>query len=301
MNVQPIPVNSIAPPLFNSRIVGIGNTQLSDTTLSSLAESIKVRQLEPIGVTPDGETAGRYRLLYGSRRLAAAKLAGLETIAADVQLPTSEADEILANGVENMQRKDLTTYEQARLCAELRKHKLTGKQVAAALGISVAHASNLAVCFEKLPAGILLAWKEQQPATDMNFLRSIVTKKVDGKTVDATVEEMTAAYNERVDALAPIAADQEDHSEEDEDDDDDNVSTRGETAGAPPPKKFIVPKERYRELLKALQAVRAATMTIDAVRYLVGDIEKIRGVPIGAAKKVEPKADKKTDTKKKGK
>jgi len=273
MNVQTIPVALIDPPLFNSRLPeNLGTKE----ELTSLGNSLKVKQLAPIGVVALNG-GSRFRLVDGSRRLAAAKLVGMETIAADVDAAATDADEIVQNGIENMQRRDLTTFEQARYCAKLRELKLSGKEAAAKLGMSPMYLSNLAICYERLPDDIKTAWQKGEPATDINFLRSIVTKEVDGKKVDATHDDMRALYNERVQSLTAVDGEEE---EEDEEEDDDETPA-AEKAGAPAPKKFTVYKERYKALLKALRSVRASQMTIDACRYLVGDIEKIRGVPIG--------------------
>jgi hypothetical protein len=222
----------------------------------------------------------------------AAKVVGLKTLNAEV-LPAdmTEAEEALANGIENMQRRDLTTFEQARLCAKLREKKMSGKQAAAELNLSQQHISNLAICYEQLPDIIKDAWRDGKPGTDMNFLRSIVTKEEGGKRTGATEAEMIAAYNERVASLAPVEGEEEEDEEEEEDKDPD-MSEKG---GAPiPPEKFTVYKTRYRALLKALRAVRASQMTIDTARYLVGDIEKIRGVPIESPKPKKQEPEKKT-------
>ena len=277
MNVQTIQVALIDPPLFNSRLAG--NEGYSAESLKLLGESLRGQQLQAVIVRQTNEGT-RYRLIAGSRRVAAAKTVGLETVVADVIMhDLTEAEEALLNGVENSQRKDLTTYELARLCAELRKRGLKGKDVAEQLGISIQHASNLAICFEKLPEVIHVGWRQGVSGTDVTFLRSIITKKDnDGKTVDATSSEMVAAYNERRASLESVNGDEEEDEEEDEEDE-------SETAGAPAPKKFTVSKERYRTLLKALRAAKAPQVAVDAARYLVGDIEKIRGITMGDAPK----------------
>lgn len=286
MNVQQIEISLIDPPLFNSRLAeNTGN----DDELKALGDSLKERQLQPIAVVAIKEgTADRYRLVFGSRRLAAAKLVGLTSISADVQTGVSEADEAVSNGIENVRRRDLTTFEQARLCAKLRELKLTGPEVGNRLGLSKQHVSNLALCYEHLPAEVKKAWKDGAQGTDLNFLRSIITKEVDGKKVTSTPDEMKSAYWERLEALEEVTGEEEDEEEDGETDTDDGT----ETAGAPAAKKFTVYKERYKKLLKALRAVRASQMCIDACRYLVGDIEKIRGVPVGDDKAPTKKTDK---------
>ena len=296
MNVQSISVALIDPPLFNSRLSDNAGTA---DELRALGNSIKQRQLEPICVIARADT-GRYRLVFGSRRLEASKLVGLTDIDADVLQSATDAGEVLANGVENVQRRDLTTFEQARLCAKLRELKMSGKEVSAQLGLSVQHVSNLAICYEHLPQAIKDAWQKGEPGTDMNFLRSIITTEVDGKKSQASEAQMTTAYQERVQALTAVDGDEEEEEEEE----DEETPASEERGGAPiPAQKFTVYKLRYKQLLKALHAVRASQMCIDSVRYLVGDIGKIRGVNIEppTPKKIEKPETVKVETKKKGK
>ena len=86
-----------------------------ETRLRELAESMRVRgQLQPVLAKPDGT------LLAGERRLRAAPLAGLTellTIITDRMLSDTEIKLIALT--ENMQREDLTGYEQWLGCAEL--------------------------------------------------------------------------------------------------------------------------------------------------------------------------------------
>lgn len=286
--IQSIELSLIDPPLFNSRLTENLGT---DAELKQLGDSLKERQLQPIGVVlhSDGK---RYRLVWGSRRTAAAKSVGMETIAADVLEDFSEADEAIANGIENVRRKDLSTFETARLAAHLRDLKMSLDQVAAKLGLSKQHVSNLAICFQQLPAEVKKAWKDQEPGTDMTFLRAIVTKDANGKKVSATPEEMIAAWNERKESLAEVSGEEEE-DEEDEEDDDDGT----ETASAPAPQRYSVHKDRYRNLLRVLRKIKAAQITIDVCRYLVGDIEKVRGVPIGDDKAPTKKNNTNKETK----
>lgn len=88
--------------------------------VTELAESIKVNGvLQNLTVVPligeitkkwDGES---YRVIIGHRRLAAAKLAGLEELPC-VVVEMSEREQLSTMLTENMQRSDLTVYEQAQ-------------------------------------------------------------------------------------------------------------------------------------------------------------------------------------------
>ena len=66
------------------------NSRVDLGDLNELVESIRaLGVLEPIGVRP--ALAGRYVVLFGSRRVAAGRLAGLETIPATVRLEADAA------------------------------------------------------------------------------------------------------------------------------------------------------------------------------------------------------------------
>lgn len=87
--------------------------------LTELAESIKVNGvLQNLTVVPIyGELThdfiGKYTVVIGHRRLAAAKLAGIETVPCIVSDMTG-VKQIRTMLTENMQRTDLTVYEQAQ-------------------------------------------------------------------------------------------------------------------------------------------------------------------------------------------
>lgn len=109
--IQYISVHKISPHPDNPR------KDLGD--LSELAESIKAQGiLQNLTVVPYiGEVTGEpieglYRAVIGHRRLAAAKLAGLEEVPcviSNMKLHEQVATMLL----ENIQRSDLTIYEQA--------------------------------------------------------------------------------------------------------------------------------------------------------------------------------------------
>lgn len=87
--------------------------------LTELAESIKVSGvLQNLTVVPiygelTHEFNGKYTVVIGHRRLAAAKLAGIETVPCIVSDMTG-MQQIRTMLTENMQRSDLTVYEEAQ-------------------------------------------------------------------------------------------------------------------------------------------------------------------------------------------
>lgn len=80
--------------------------------LSELAESIKAKGIfQNLTLVPRDEDT--YTVIIGHRRLAAAKLAGLETVPCAI-VEMSERDQLATMLLENMQRADLTVFEQAQ-------------------------------------------------------------------------------------------------------------------------------------------------------------------------------------------
>lgn len=79
--------------------------------VSELAESIKANGiLQNLTVVPDGD--GNYTVVIGHRRLTAARQAGIEYVPCAV-VEMSDEEQLSTMLTENMQRSDLSVYEQA--------------------------------------------------------------------------------------------------------------------------------------------------------------------------------------------
>ena len=105
--------------------------------LSELAASVKAKGvLEPILVRPIGQNGERYRIISGERRFRASQEAGLHEIPAVImEVEEDEALEIAL--VENLQRKDLTPFEEAEGYNALGElHGYTQEQISDAVGKS---------------------------------------------------------------------------------------------------------------------------------------------------------------------
>ncbi|MBC7819948.1 MAG: ParB/RepB/Spo0J family partition protein [Planctomycetaceae bacterium] len=88
--------------------------QFDEAELLRLGESLKVKQLQPVLCQPDGT------IIAGERRLRAATLVGMTHLEAKIADEPLSASEIRVwQLIENMQRADLTGYEQWLGCAEL--------------------------------------------------------------------------------------------------------------------------------------------------------------------------------------
>ena len=101
-----ISVNDIFPHADNPR------KELGD--LSELADSIREKGImQNLTVVRDEEFDGLYTVIIGHRRLEAAKLAGLSEVPCVIADMTPK-EQIATMLLENMQRSDLTVYEQAQ-------------------------------------------------------------------------------------------------------------------------------------------------------------------------------------------
>jgi len=111
--------------------------------IAGLAATIAERGLlQPLGVVSVG--GGRYRVVYGGRRRAAAEQLGLEQIPCIV-LDVDDPDLLLRQLIENVQRQDLNDVEQARAYARLRARIVEerGKQPESELDDAVGTAVGL--------------------------------------------------------------------------------------------------------------------------------------------------------------
>jgi ParB family chromosome partitioning protein len=105
--------------------------------LTEITASIRVHGiLQPVVVT---EQAGRYQLLAGHRRLAAARLARLEVVPAIIRAAPQGAQSARAIEVmlvENCQRSDLSTIEKAEAMGALRNHGLNAATISRRTGLA---------------------------------------------------------------------------------------------------------------------------------------------------------------------
>lgn len=130
-----LPVESILPSPWQPR------RQFDPTALDNLADSIRRHGLlQPIVVRSLG--GGRYELIAGERRLRAVRLVGEAHIRATL-LTISDRDAALLAMAENLQREDLTFFEEAEGYRQLiTQWKLTQQQLAERLGCQQSTIAN---------------------------------------------------------------------------------------------------------------------------------------------------------------
>lgn len=106
--------------------------------LTDLADSIRdVGVVQPIAVTPT--STDRYEVVFGHRRLAAAREAGLSAVPAIVRAPLEDGERIVTMIVENIHRLDLSPLEEACAYEALREQGLTQREMVSRVGRSQAH------------------------------------------------------------------------------------------------------------------------------------------------------------------
>lgn len=126
--LQMIPTDKLFPHPKNPRKV-IGD-------VSELAESIKANGiLQNLTVVPNNDNWDDFTVIIGHRRLAASKQAGLTELPCAI-VEMTEKEQLSTMLTENMQRSDLTVYEEAKGCQLLLDLGDTVAEVAEKTGFS---------------------------------------------------------------------------------------------------------------------------------------------------------------------
>lgn len=136
-NLVEIPVLNLKPNPQQPR------QDFDNAEINALANSIRLSGLlQPLVVKSDPEAVDRYLIISGERRWRASQLAGLLSVPAVVREATSQESLVLAL-VENLQRSDLSSLEQAKAFLRLSTHHdLTHAEIANAMGISRSAVTN---------------------------------------------------------------------------------------------------------------------------------------------------------------
>lgn len=141
---------SITPSAIPDRFGGA----YDDAAVAELAESMHERgQIVPGLVRPQKGEAGRYQIVYGRRRLAAAKRLGLKFKAVIRELSDEEA--IIYQGEENTARNDLTFIEKCAFAASQEKAGFSRATVSASLSTGKSHISEMIRVATVLPEKIV--------------------------------------------------------------------------------------------------------------------------------------------------
>lgn len=249
---------------------------LEDLTASirskGVLEPILARPLPPAHPLDAGQR--RYRIISGERRFRAALRAGISKIPViEMDVSRSEALEIAL--VENLQRVDLTPFEEADgLSALVEQHGYTHEQVAAALGRSrVSVTESLALL--RLPRAV----RDRAIALGISARKSILLEvlKLDSEREMIEMLESIAEHDlKRADVRAEVRARRSD-ARQDEGPGEAEEQVEGDEAGSKPHVfRFQAPDERYSVSLSFRQSVVEEEDLIRALEELLAALRRER-------------------------
>lgn len=291
-------------PKLNARTV------VDEDAIKELAISMKREgQLQPVRVemlNPGTYNSGvPVSLVFGYRRIAAAKLLQWDTIRAEVVETMAPADRAVANLLENLGRENLTTYDQAMAFHSLQKdHALSGTNIAHSVGKSVPYVNNLIRISEGLDESVLERWKQEcspnfgrDPETGKKLpnMHSVCTSEWLGKLV-ARVPRAEQEYELKV-QLGLITVD----------DEGDDGEGGGDGTGSSKPDTDAPRRATMRQLELALTAAEAkakdtkgeeqniARAVASTLKYAMGKNQSIKPIAFTNPKPGEEPA--KTDDK----
>jgi ParB family transcriptional regulator, chromosome partitioning protein len=110
-------------------------------------------QKVPIQVRPHPSMPGRYQVVYGHRRLRAAKELGLQVKATPLEL--SDRDLVVAQGIENGARQDLSWIERALFAKTMEDANIKPRNIKAALAISDQELARMRSVFSTIPEDVI--------------------------------------------------------------------------------------------------------------------------------------------------
>jgi len=127
-----------------------------DEDFAALVDSIREGgQQVPVLVRPHPDKQGRYQTAYGHRRIKAAARLGIEVKA--VVRPLSDDELVLAQGKENVERRNLSFIERGLFAKNLASHGFDRKVIGDALAVQKSELSRLLQVVESVPERFIRA------------------------------------------------------------------------------------------------------------------------------------------------
>ena len=135
MRALTIPLEAIEVSPFDSR--------LRSEDVSKLANSLRSSgQLVPIRVRASPSKKNRYQLIYGHRRLLAARMLGWKTIRADI-VQVNDYESAIQSFIENYERNQLSDYEKGLVFERFStEFNMTYEEIGERVGVSRQTVSN---------------------------------------------------------------------------------------------------------------------------------------------------------------
>lgn len=141
----------IDPSPFPDRLADDNDADFAAFKATFEAEGQKI----PIQVRPHPEHIGRYQVIYGHRRLKAAKELRIPVRALVVEM--SERDLVVSQGIENAARQDLTWIERALFAARMDEAHIKPRDIKAALAIDDAELARMRGVYRAVPLDVIEA------------------------------------------------------------------------------------------------------------------------------------------------
>ena len=198
-NVRLVSIEEIVPNRFQPRQI------CGEKELSELANSIKEHGIiQPLIVRPLGD---KYEIIAGERRYKAASIAGLYNVPVIVlEKDDNESAELAI--IENIQRKDLTSIEEAKSYQKLLNRGLTQEEIAKKLGISqptVANKLRLLSLPDEVQEALLNTRISERHARallrlenvsdQLNLLNRIINEKLNVKQTEEEINKVLGIFN----------------------------------------------------------------------------------------------------------
>ena len=144
------------PGLIDDSFIADRVSDATDPTIAGLVESIRDSgQQVPVLVRPHPELAGRFQIAYGRRRTRAALILGRSVRA--VVRTLSDEELVVAQGKENLERRDLSYIERAFFALRLESHGFRRDTIMSAMGVGKGDLSTLIAVAKMVPEEVLSA------------------------------------------------------------------------------------------------------------------------------------------------
>lgn len=149
-------VVSLDPSLLDGSFVADRVSDATDPSQDALAESMRESgQQVPILVRPHPDKPGRYQIAYGHRRARAAAANGVHVRA--VIRPLSDDELVVAQGKENLDRRDLSYIERAFFALHLETRGFSRAVICAAMNADKSDVSRYVGLARSLPEHVVAA------------------------------------------------------------------------------------------------------------------------------------------------
>lgn len=175
-----------------------------DGSFSQLKNSIQEHgQHVPVLVRPSKSKPQRYEVIYGRRRLRACRELGCKVIANIQDVDDDTA--LMAKGLENAGRRDLSFYEKALFAEEIAAQKQTAQEIGDVLGVHRTVVQNLKRVTKAIPrkVGVSIGAAPNSGRRKWFALAEVFeTKKVDADLAMSLLDQMSdQPSDQRLDQL----------------------------------------------------------------------------------------------------